>query len=71
VRFLLDEPSTVHWSVDDWKSVKDTQTRPSDFKLNLVEIPAQQLPHGATLRFTLRNSHTGVWEGRDYTITIG
>lgn len=71
LRFLLEEPATIHWSADEWKSVEDTQTHPTDFKLHLAEIPPEKLERGSTLRFTLRSQYAGVWEGRDYAIIIG
>jgi len=71
LRFVLEQPAIIHWSVDGWNGVEDTPTRPSGFNLHLAEIPTQRLPRGATLRFTFCDRGTGAWEGRDYAIDVG
>ena len=71
LRILLDEPAVVHWSADDWASVKETPTRHSGFDLHLAELATRELPAGRRVRFTFRAKETDLWEGRDYMLTIG
>jgi glucoamylase len=71
IRILVEAPATLHWSTDGWTTVTDTATRPVGFDLHLVEIPAGRLAAGTSLVFTLRDTATGEWEGRDYVVIVG
>ncbi|MGD9880558.1 MAG: glycoside hydrolase family 15 protein [Reyranella sp.] len=70
LRFLLEQPETIVWTTDDWRSNEELETTPGAFGLEAAEIPARRLKAGAVLHFTFRKSGTGEWEGRNYSVAI-
>ncbi|SJZ83284.1 glucoamylase [Enhydrobacter aerosaccus] len=71
LRLVLEEPTVVRWTVDDWRQSGEIETRAIGLGLELAELPADQLPAGVVLRFTLRSGRSGAQDGRDYALTIG
>jgi glucoamylase len=58
----------LHWSVDEWQTVKDTPSSATLLGVEFVDIPvsaAQRAPIRFTFFWTARNS----WEGRDYLVS--
>ena len=55
----------LHWSDDEWRTVKDTPSSTTTLGVEFVDIPilaAQQAP----IRFTFFWTASNHWEGRDY-----
>ena len=69
-RIILDAPSFVRWSADDWATFEESPTRYSSFGFQTVELPSNDLAPGRSLKFTFRAKETGEWEGRDYEVEI-
>jgi glucoamylase len=68
----IQVPATfrLHWSDDEWKTVKDTPSSATTLGVEFVDIPilaAQQAP----IRFTFFWTASGHWEGRDYLVSVG
>jgi glucoamylase len=58
----------LHWSGDEWKTVRDTPSSTTELGVEFADIPipaAQQAP----ARFTFFWMGSGSWEGRDYMVS--
>ena len=59
----------LHWSGDEWQTVKDTPSSGTTLGVEFVDIPipaAQRAPIRFTFFWTASNS----WEGRDYLVSV-
>jgi glucoamylase len=70
LRLELLAPAQVRWSVDDWQSFAEENSRTAPFGLHLIDFPREKLPPGATLRFTFYWPDAAKWEGRDFDIIL-
>jgi glucoamylase len=59
----------VHWSLDSWVTVSDTESALTSLGIGYVDIP---VPRGQTgpLVFTLYRPDEDRWEGRDYSVDV-
>lgn len=57
----------LHWSRDDWQTVKDTPSSFTALGIEYVDIPVPR-SQSAPIRFTFFWTETGRWEGRDYEV---
>jgi glucoamylase len=60
----------VHWTTDDWKTVRDDDTRANEFGIHLVDLPTQSSKTGTRIRFTFYWKDAEKWEGNDFVVTI-
>ncbi len=69
VRVQLRAGFTLHWTLDEWHTVRDTSSTHVALGLDYVdvELPAAQR---APLRFTWRWASDQSWNGHDYVIEI-
>ena len=63
-------PARVRWSADDWDTTNDTPTRDTGLQLHYVSLPTERLAAGSTVRFTFYWTEAGVWEGRDFQVSV-
>ena len=59
----------LHWSGDEWQTVKDTPSSATTLGVDFVDIPilaAQQAP----IHFTFFWTADDRWEGHDYTVSV-
>jgi glucoamylase len=70
LRILLMDAAVVHWSIDDWKSSSDTDSKESGWNLQYVDLPSEKLPSGRRLVFTFFWKNEGRWEGQDYQVAV-
>jgi glucoamylase len=59
----------LHWTGDEWSTVKDTSSSATTLGIDFVDIPitaAQRAP----IRFTFFWPGSNSWEGRDYMVEI-
>jgi glucoamylase len=69
LRIQAEVPFRLHWSADEWQTVKDTLSSTTTLAVEFVDIPiieAQQAP----IRFTFFWIASDRWEGRDYMVSI-
>jgi glucoamylase len=69
LRVQVDTPFRLHWTSDEWHTIKDTQSAGTALGIEFVDIsiPAGQL---APIRFTFFWTENSSWEGRDYTVEV-
>jgi glucoamylase len=59
----------LHWSDDEWRTVKDTSSSSTTLGVEFVDVPiaaGQQAP----IRFTFFWTAANHWEGRDFVVSI-
>jgi glucoamylase len=69
LRVQVPAPFRLHWTSDEWRSVRDTRSRATALGIEFVDIPipaAQQAP----IRFTFFWPESNSWEGRDYIVEV-
>jgi glucoamylase len=69
LRVQIPVPFRLHWTGDEWGTVKDTPSATTAFGIEFVDIPipaTQRTPIRFTFFWPKRNS----WEGRDYVVEV-
>jgi hypothetical protein len=69
LRIQMDLPFRLHWTADEWQSVKESESTAVPFGIHFVDIPiaaSQRVP----LRFTFLWLRDERWEGRDYVVKV-
>jgi glucoamylase len=69
LRIQVPASFRLHWSDDEWQTVKDTPSSATTLGVEFVDIPilaAQRTP----IRFTFFWMARGSWEGRDYLVSV-
>ena len=66
----LLEPGVIHWGVDGWKTIQDTETRDTGIGLHVAELGIKTLFPGQQIDFTFLRMNTGDWLGFDYHIAV-
>jgi glucoamylase len=59
----------LHWTGDEWGTVKDTPSSATTLGIDFVDIPIVEAQH-APIRFTFFWPERNSWEGRDYMVEI-
>ena len=59
----------LHWTGDEWGTVKDTSSSTTTLGIDFVDIPITAAQH-TPIRFTFFWPESNSWEGRDYTVEI-
>jgi glucoamylase len=62
--------SKIHWTVDGWKTVNDTETTDSGIGIQFADFKTGKMKKGEKLFFTFFWTESGNWEGKDFTITV-
>jgi glucoamylase len=70
LRLILLSPALVHWTIDGWNNVQDTQARDSGIGIFTLDLPTASLPAGGRAVFTFYWPTPGRWEGTDFVVTI-
>jgi glucoamylase len=70
LRIELMAPAVIRWTADDWKTCQDIKTHDAGLNIHLVDLPAQSLPEGKQIKFTLYWPDAGHWEGNDFIVRI-
>jgi len=69
LRLVLPTPARVHWSLDNWKSEQETETR-DPLGMYIVDLPTDRLASGQKAVFTFYWTQQQRWEGTNYTVEI-
>ena len=71
LRVQANEPFSLHWSSDGWKSVNDIESTVNALAIDFVDLPATvSLSKNDRVVFTFYWRSTNRWEGRDYDVTV-
>jgi len=70
LRIVLLIPGRVHWTVDNWTTSHDTDTRDTGLGIHILDLPTASLPVGGAATFTFFWPAESRWEGTDFTVTI-
>ena len=68
LRIITEKAATIHWSFDGWATANDLEARDAGFGCWFGDLPADTLPTGARIVFTLRWQDG--WEGKDFQVEI-
>jgi len=66
----LSKPARVHWGLNGWKTVRDSDTRDTNLGVYIVDLPITGLAAGESVQFTFYWLEQQTWEGRDYQIQL-
>jgi glucoamylase len=69
LRILAPDAFRLHWSADEWQTVRDTESGATAVGVHIVDIdiaPSQRAP----IRFTFLWTGPDRWEGRDYIVEV-
>jgi glucoamylase len=64
-------PAIIHWTGDDWTTVRDTSTRDIGLGIHVTDLATDGLPTGGRVRFTFYWPHVDRWEGTDFVVRVG
>ena len=70
LRIVLLSPARVHWSIDDWKTSHDTDTRDTELGIHVLDLPTASLPPGDEAVFTFFWPNENRWEGTDFRVRV-
>jgi len=70
LRIVLLMPARVHWSIDDWKTAHDTDTRDTGLGIHVLDLPTASLPAGGEAVFTFFWPNESRWEGTDFRVKV-
>ncbi len=70
LRLVLLNPAMVHWSLDGWTTVHDTDCRNTGLAVWHLDLPTASLPVGSQVIFTFYWPEEKRWEGTDYVVTV-
>ncbi|MGA2347529.1 MAG: hypothetical protein ABSF93_16070, partial [Candidatus Sulfotelmatobacter sp.] len=70
LRIALLTPARIRWSIDNWNTSHDTDTRDTGLGIYTLHLPTASLPPGGQVVFTFFWPAENRWEGTDYTVTV-
>ena len=70
LRITLLVPGIVHWSLDNWNAVHDTNTRSTNLGTHVVDLPTDKLPAGSKILFTFYGAEEQKWAGTNYDVIV-
>ncbi|ODS55776.1 MAG: glucan 1,4-alpha-glucosidase [Acidobacteria bacterium SCN 69-37] len=71
LRIEVGVRAMVHWSVDEWATCRDSETRANSFGLHLVDVPGEVMVPGGRVVFTFYWLESGRWEHVDFAVAVG
>jgi len=71
LRLQVPTTAVIHWSIDGWHTVHDTEARDTNMGVHIADLPTQRLVNGTTIVFTFYWSEAAQWEGVDFTVSVG
>ena len=69
LRIQVPTPFRLHWTSDEWNTVKDTPSVATALGIDFVDVPIPA-DQRAPVRFTFLWTNSGSWEGRDYMVEV-
>jgi len=69
LRVLASSPFILHWSDDEWRTPRDTDSTPTSLGIEYVDIQIEAAQK-APIRFTFKWPITNQWQGTDYSVEV-
>lgn len=70
LRLALMSPARIHWSFDNWQTVRDTDTRNSGLDMHYADLPSDVLAGGTEVVFTFFWVEVQRWEGANFSVLV-
>ena len=70
LRIELTSPALVHWSMDGWSTVQDSETRDTALGMHVVDLPTENLVTGHKVLFTFYWLQQQRWEGVNFEVVV-
>jgi len=70
LRLILLSPAMVRWTLDNWQSSHDTNTRDTGLEIHVLDLPTASLPAGSQVTFTFLWPQENRWEGTNYSVLV-
>ncbi len=70
LRIEARAPVRVRWSIDNWKTAENSDSRHAGLGMFVADLPTRALRAGAKILFTLYWLDAGNWEGNDFGVLI-
>ena len=70
LRIVMLSPAVVHWSIDNWRTAHDTNTRDTELGIHILDLPTASLPPGGEAIFTFFWPNENRWEGTDFRVKV-
>lgn len=70
LRIVLLNPARVHWTIDNWTTAHDTDTRNTGLDYYILDLPTASLATGSQITFTFYWPEETRWEGTNYTVAV-
>jgi len=69
LRVQASSPFVLHWTDDEWKTVRDYSSIPTSIGVEYVDIKVP-VSQNAALRFTFHWPQDAAWQGEDYQVEV-
>ncbi len=69
LRVVAGEPFRLHWSADDWRTVRDDSSSPLPIGVDYLDVPVDAAAPGP-VRFTFFWTARNAWEGVDHAVAV-
>lgn len=70
LRIEVLAPARIHWSIDGWKTTRDTETTATGLSVYYADIPTKDIAAGGCVLFTFFWPQADHWESRDFSVRI-
>jgi glucoamylase len=70
LRIEVLAPARIRWSIDGWRSARDSDTAENAFGIHVLDLPVESQAPGTTVDFTFFWPEAGHWENSDFSIRI-
>ncbi len=70
LRIEVNAPTTIHWTTDNWQTIRDTPADPTGLGNYSADLPTDQVPVGAQVEFTFYWSQSDQWEHQNFALTV-
>ncbi len=70
LRIQAPAAAVVHWSTDQWDTVRDTPLARLRSGVYAVDLPTEHLAPGSRVLFTFYWPDAKRWEGQDFQLTV-
>ncbi len=71
LRVETTAPARIHWSLNGWQTVQDSETVDTGLGIYFVDLPTENLKATTQILFTFYWPQASRWEGVDYTVEVG